>query len=107
MAHTPEENELLKRLSNGEFDGIIGNIGTTMGGSTVWKEIKNGIPMVFKLGPGGKFFNGKENEIFGGVLHKQAEYLNDEDKLWFLKKFGWLLEDDLVRKYSAKFKGKI
>lgn len=70
---------------------------TTTRGSTVWKEIKNGVPAMFKL------FNGKENECFEGVLHTLQEWVTDEQKLEFLRKFGWLMKDKAVKAYSAKF----
>ena len=57
---TSEERELLKRMDAGELDGMVGDMFQTDGGSTVWTIIKNGIPVRFKQGPGGKFFNGKD-----------------------------------------------
>ena len=68
--------------------------------------IKNGIPVRFKQGPGGKFFNGKENERYEGVLHTLAKWMTDEERLDFLRKFGWLIHDAAVNAYSAKFKPK-
>ena len=64
MKMTSEERELLKRMDAGELDGMVGNMFQTDSGSTVWTIIKNGIPVRFKKGPGGKFFNGKENERY-------------------------------------------
>lgn len=58
MKMTSEERELLKRMDAGELDGMVGDMFQTDGGSTVWTIIKNGIPVRFKQGPGGKFFNG-------------------------------------------------
>ncbi len=101
---TNEEKNLLQRLASGVFDGIVGDSIETSGGSTVWKAIKNGIPRQFKKGPGGKFFNGKENERYEGVLHTLDEWVTDEEKLAFLRKFGWLMKDAAVKTYSAKFK---
>ena len=101
---TNEEKRLLDRLALGELDGFVGNNLITDGGSIVWKAIKNGVPTMFKQGPGGKFFNGKENEKFEGVLHTLQEWLTDEQKLEFLRKFGWLMKDEAVKSYSAKFK---
>lgn len=64
MAITNEEKELLRRLASGALDGIVGNDLTTSGGSSVWKAIKNGIPAMFKQGPGGKFLTEKRtNDI--------------------------------------------
>lgn len=106
MAMTNEEKELLKKMASGALDGIVGDDLTTSGGSTVWKAIKNGVPVMFKQGPGGKFFNGKENERFDGILHILQEWITDEQKLEFLRKYGWLMKDNAVRIYSAKFKPK-
>lgn len=104
MKKSHEEMHLLERLANGAFDGIVGGILFTDGGSTIWKTIKNGIPINYKQGPGGKSFNGKENERYAGALHILREWTTDEEKLSFLQKFGWLMKDDDVRAYSAKFK---
>lgn len=104
MRMSNEEKSLLARLVSGALDGPVGNELTTTGGSTVWKAIKNGIPAMFKQGPGGKFFDGKENECFNGVLHILQEWNTDEQKLAFLRKFGWLMKDEAVKAYSAKYK---
>lgn len=103
---TSEERELLKRMDAGELDGMVGDMFQTDGGSTVWTIIKNGIPVRFKQGPGGKFFNGKENERYEGVLHTLAKWMTDGERLDFLRKFGWLIHDAAVNAYSAKFKPK-
>ena len=101
---TKEEKKLLKKLASGVLDGFVGNDLTTSGGSTIWKTIKNGVPVMFKQGPTKRFFNGKENERIEGVLHTLQEWITDEDKLEFLRKFGWLMNDPDVKAYSAKFK---
>lgn len=106
MAITKEEKILLERLSNGEFDGLVGDHLFTTGGSMVWKTIKNGIPRMFKEGPGGKFFDGKESVAFDGVKKVLKEWISDEEKLQFLRKFGWLMKDAAVKAYSSKFKPK-
>ena len=41
-----------------------------------------------------------------GVLHTLQEWSTDEQKLDFLRKFGWLKKDEPTRAYSAKFKPK-
>ena len=61
---------------------------------------------MFKQGPGSRFFDGKENTCIEGVLHTLQEWITDEQKLEFLRKFGWLMKDAAVRTYSAKFKPK-
>ena len=104
MRRTQEERKLLNKLLSGALDGPVGRDLTTSGGSTIWTTIKNGIPVRYKQGPVGKFFNGKENERFEGVLHIIEEWITEDEKLGFLQKFGWLLKDDAARSYSAKFK---
>ena len=106
MAITNEEKSLLEKLASGALDGLVGDELTTTGGSTVWTAIKNGLPGKFKQGPGGKFFNGKENEHFEGVMHTLQEWTTDEQKLEFLGNFGWLMKDVAVQTYSALFKPK-
>ena len=101
---TKEEKKLIEKLASGAFDGIVGDDLITSGGSRVWKVIKNGIPTMYKQGPGGKFFNGKENEYYEGALHVLQEWLTDNEKLQFLQKYGWLMQDADVKAYSAKFK---
>ena len=107
MKTTKEEKKLLEKLKSGLLDGRVGRDLETSGGSTIWTMIKNGLPGCYKEGPGGRFFNGKENECYSGKRHILTEYKTDEQKLFFLKKFGWLLDDEEVRAYSKKFKGKV
>ena len=66
---TNEEKKLLEKMASGALDGVVGKDLTTAGGSTIRKVIEDGLPTMFKQGPGGKFFNGKENERYKGVLH--------------------------------------
>jgi len=106
MRRTSEEKNLLAKLLSGVLDGQVGNDLTTTGGSTVWTEIRNGEPVRYKHGPGGKFFNGKENERFDGVLHTLEKWTTDDEKLGFFQKLGWLMEDPDAKNYSAKFKPK-
>ena len=104
---TNEERILIAKLNTGELDGVVGDLLRTSGGSTVWTSIKGGMPVRFKQGPGGKFFGGKENERFEGVLHIMAKWVTDEERLEFLRKFGYLMNDAAAKAYSAKFKPKM
>lgn len=104
MNRTKEENVLLQKLSSGELDGLVGDVIFTTGKSSVWTEIKDGNPVRYKQGPGGKFFDGNENVRYEGVKHTLEEWKTDDEKLAFLQKFGWLIENDEVKNYSSKFK---
>ena len=101
-----EEKSLLKKLRDGLLDGFVGDELTTSGGSTVWKEIRDGIPRQLKEGPSRRFFDNRENVRIDGVRHVLDEWITDEECLSFLRKFGWLMKDEDVRAYSAKFKPK-
>lgn len=103
---TSEEKKLLKSLKSGALDGRVGDEFETSGKSSVWTVIKHGIPVRFKQGPTRRFFNGKENERIEGKKRKLQEWNTDEEKLGFLQKFGWLMNDEDARAYSAKFKPK-
>ncbi len=103
---TNEEKTLLSRLASGMLDGIVGNDKTYADGYkpvTVGKRIENGIPYSYRESAGNRFFNGKENEYIGGKMTKELCNTDDE-KLEFLQKYGWLIDDAEVRSYSAKYK---
>lgn len=105
MNRTSEENHLLKRLENGEFNGPVGNDFVTGSYKKLyhWKIIKDGVPTFIREGESTRFFNGKENETIPGKRTEQR-FETDEQKLDFLQRFGWLISDREVQEYSAKFK---
>ena len=103
MSFTSEELNLLAKMESGALNGLVGDTWQA-GKSTCWRVIEDGIPREYKRGPGGKFFNGKENERYSGVLHLECEWHSDELKIAFLRTYGWLMSDPDVRAYSAKFK---
>lgn len=102
---TQEETNLLLRLTNGELDGTVGDQRTygTYKHVCCGKYIKNGEPVSYRHGEAERFFNGKETEKIPGRL--EEEHFDTEDrKLEFLRRYGWLIDDDEVRAYSAKYK---
>lgn len=105
MRKTDEEKILLKKLAIGILDGMVGEEKIYKGYSDVsyGKYIKNGIPISYKEGVSSRFFNGKENERIKGKKTTES-YDTDELKLSFLQKYGWLMDDEDVKAYSAKFK---
>ena len=104
---TEEELELLSRLKSGELDGPVGDVCLDNGhGSTVWREIKNGIPIQMKIGPGGKFFNNEENEHWNSEPRVDYRWQTDDAKLFFLRRYGYLMNDPFVKVYSAKYRAK-
>lgn len=107
MQITNEEKNLLSKLASGALDGTVGSVLECGGYKKVYvgKYIKNGVPVSYREGEDSKFFNGKENEFVSG--EREEEYFDtDEKKLSFLKRFGWLIDDEDARNYSVNFKGR-
>ena len=103
--HTQEETNLLLRLTRGEFDGLVGDERTYGTYKHIYcgKYIKGGEPVAYRRGEAERFFNGKETERIPGKM--EEEHFDTEDrKLEFLQCYGWLIDDDEVRAYSAKYK---
>lgn len=106
--YTDEEHRLLDKLSSGVLDGDFGEPLLDNGyGSSIQLEIRNGTPVRVKCGPGGKFFNGEENERWDSTPKVDTKWRTDNQKLFFMKKYGFLSTDEEVKAYSAKFKGKV
>jgi len=101
---TKEEKNLIKRLKNKEFDGVVGDEIYTSGGSMVWTTIIDGIIERKKQGPSTRFFNGKETEKIPGKTHILEQWETEERILEFFQQFGWLIKDEEARAYSAKYK---
>ena len=102
---TREERNLLDKLASGTLDGMVGDEREYRGYKSVYcgKYIKNGVPVSYREGDSDRFFNGRENELIPGKREEEF-YETDEQKLEFLQRYGWLMDDEEVRIYSAKFK---
>lgn len=105
MTYMDEEMNLLAKLASGVLDGPVGDTQVYGTYKKVYcgKYIKNGTPVSYREGQTTKFFNGKENEQIPGK-RTEEHFDTNEQKLWFLQRYGWLMYDDDVRAYSAKFK---
>lgn len=108
MRKTREEKNLLEKLYNGLLDGEVGREYVCGNYKKVYvgKFIKDGVPVSYREGEGSKFFNGKENVHIPGK-RVEEHFDTDEKKLGFLQRFGWLIQDEDAKSYSAKFKGKV
>lgn len=108
MRKTKEEKNLLAKLASGVFDGTVGRELVCGDYKKVYvgKYINNGEPVSYREGEESKFFNGKENEYIPGK-REEEHFDTDEKKLGFMQRFGWLIDDENVKKYSAKFKSKV
>lgn len=105
MKKTTEEKRLLSKLASGLLDGMVGDEKVYRGYKNIYcgKYIKNGEPVSYRQSESERFFNGRENETIEGK-REEAHYKTDEMKLDFLQRYGWLMKDDEVKAYSAKFK---
>ncbi len=101
------ESRLLKKLQNKELDGGVVRDLTTGDHSpvTIRHLILDGIPQKWRIGSGGKYFNNKENVRFAGKVTKEL-YTTTADKLSFLQRLGWLIDDKDAKEYSSYFKPK-
>ena len=108
MRTTREEKNILAKLASGVLDGVVGNELECGDYNKVYvgKYIKDGVPVSYREGEGSRFFNGKENEYIPGKRVEES-YDTDEKKLNFMKKFGWLVDDEDTKNYSSKYKGKL
>ena len=105
MSRSAEEKGLLAKLASGILDGMIGDEREYRGYKSVFcgKYIKDGIPVSYRQGQSERFFNGKENERIPGK-REEEHFDTDDQKLAFLQKYDWLIDDDDVKAYSAKYK---
>lgn len=101
------EKIVLEKLNKGLLDGLVGDDFVTgdYAKVTFRKIIKDGIPQILRFGAESKYFDNKENIRLPG---KESVQLLETiaEKIEFLKKFGWLINDPDVKAYSALFKPK-
>ncbi len=105
MTITNEEKHLLAKLASGELDGLVGEETpcAEYKGTFHGQFIKDGEPFYYIQSEWPRFSNGKENMLIPSKRTEEC-FITDEEKLSFLQKYGWLMNDKDVRKYSAKFK---
>lgn len=101
------EKIVLEKLNKGLLDGLVGDDFVTgdYAKVTFRKIIKDGIPQILRFGADSKYFDNKENIRVPG---KESVQLLETiaEKIEFLKKFGWLINDLDAKAYSALFKPK-
>lgn len=105
VSRTQEEEHLLEKLASGSLDGMVGDEREYRGYQSVFcgKYIKDGEPVSYRQGQSKRVFDGHENERVPGK-REEEHFGTEESKLEFLQKYGWLMADEEVRAYSAKFK---
>ncbi|MCI8537062.1 MAG: hypothetical protein HFF18_00140 [Oscillospiraceae bacterium] len=100
------EEIVLEKLERGLLDGPVGDDFVTGDYSKVIfrKVIRDGIPQTLRIGEGYKFFDNRENTRVPGTVQITEAFETISQKLLFLQKYGWLLDDPDVREYSRRFK---
>jgi len=107
MSLSSEEIRLLQLLEDGTLDGDVGDFRVYRRFRSVLcgRYILNGIPVFFQEGKLPKAVSSKDEDE-GQVLREEVRYDTIEGKLEFLQKYGWLIENEEVRAYSARYKPK-
>ena len=101
------EKIVLEKLNKGLLDGLVGDDFVTgdYAKVTFRKIIKDGIPQILRFGADSKYFDNKENiRVHGKESVQLLETI--AEKREFLKKFGWLINDQDAKAYSALYKPK-
>ena len=88
---TLQEKLLLKKLTSGAFDGKVGSVQGKRSGARLHITIADGIPSICMARSSDP---GAESTI--------RQWLTDDEKLTFLKKYGWKINHRLAISYSAK-----
>ena len=107
MDVTKIEKIVLEKLSKGLLDGVVGNdfIAGDYAKVTFRKVIKDGIPQILRIGADSKFFDNKENVRIAGKIATTL-FETAAERLAFIQKYGWLINDPDAQAYSALFKQK-
>ena len=101
MMHTREEQFLLEKLAGGLLDGAVGDEREYRVYRSVYcgKKIRNGVPVSYRQSEPSGSPTGQDP-----VEREEETFDTEERKLEFLQRYGWLMEDEDVKAYSAKFK---
>ena len=98
---TEEEQRLLDRLEAGEFDGQVGDEFEASNGYTYRTVIEKGIPRRYRR-KDGCYYSDRYDEMRAYNETMRKEWLSDPEKLAFLAKFGFLINDEDVKKYNQE-----
>ena len=106
MRRTKLENLILEKMEKGTLDGVVGSDFETGNYAKVTfrKVIKDGVPQIIRFGASSKYFNNKESVRKGKQSVELFETVSE--KLFFLQRYGFLIDDPDVKKYSALYKPK-
>ena len=96
---SPEERHLLDKLASGALDGRVGDEREYHHYYRILcgKFIRGGVPVAYRQGV-------ESRNVPAPSERTEETFVTDDQKLRFLQRFGWLMEDDDVRAYSSRFK---
>lgn len=105
MNLTAEEIRLLDKLRRGELDGAVGDEREYRNYRRVLcgMKIEAGTPIAYRQWLPASSAPDRD-QADDHEAREEKHYDTDEGKLEFLQRFGWLMGDEDVRAYSAKYK---
>ena len=98
---TEKEQKLLDRLESGEFDGPVGDEFVSGTGTTSRMVIECGTPRRYRR-KAGCYYSEHYGEMREYDESVKKEWLSDSEKLTFLGKYGFLFDDEDVKKYNRE-----
>lgn len=93
------EKRLLYKLANGKFNGQVGTEVVLHKKICYGTRIEDGNPVLYQRAESMICLNDieiKDTSCSG----RSKTFETDEDKLRFLQRYGWLIEDDDVKEFS-------
>lgn len=107
MNCSPEEQKLLDMLAGGVLDGSVGDVREYHCYHSVRCRmvIRNGVPIICRQNERNGTFCSKAGISYPDGYQEDA-FDTAERKLEFLQRFGWLIDDEAVKAYSAKYKSR-
>lgn len=101
------ESNLLEKLNKGLLDGVIGSDYKSRSERCISYRnvIEDGIPKSIKLKTDVAFFDSVDNVLVSSV-ESVISFETDDEKLTFIQKYGWLMDDPDAQFYSSFFKPK-
>ena len=101
--HEPsdEERKLLDKLESGELDGPVGDEFIGANGNTSRMVIEHGVPRRYRR-KAGCYYSEHYDEMRAYDETLKKEWPTDCEKLAFLAKYGFLFDDEDVRRYNQE-----
>ncbi len=105
MNFTELERSILTKLDKGMLDGVVGSdYRSKKNKDVIYRNIiENGVPKAIQLKPKDEFFDGRDKVIISDA-ETVVIFETDDEKLTFMQKYGWLMDDPDARFYSSFFK---